>query len=197
MGVKGESTRVTILDAAMSVARLEGIEALSIGRLADMVGLSKSGLFAHFKSKETLQIQVIDRSAAIFIDAVVVPAIKQPRGEPRVRALFDNWLSWANSPDVEGGCVFVGAAAELDDRPGKLRDHLVRVQKDWISTLGTAVQIAIHEGHFRADLDADQFAFDVYATMVDYHLYSRLMRAPNADRRARGAFETHLEAART
>ena len=181
----------------MGVARLEGIEAISIGRLADMVGLSKSGLFAHFKSKETLQIQVIDRAAATFIGAVVIPAIKRPRGEPRVQALFDNWLAWANSPDVEGGCVFVGAAAELDDRPGRLRDHLVKVQRDWISTLSTAVKLAVQEGHFRADLDAQQFAFEMYATMMAFHLYVRLMRDPAAEQRARHAFRDLLETARS
>lgn len=180
----------------MSVARLEGIEGISIGRLAEMVGLSKSGLFAHFKSKETLQIQVIDRAAAAFIDAVVRRAIQEPRGEPRLRALFDKWLSWANSPDVDGGCVFIGAAAELDDRPGKLRDCLVRVQRDWLDTLARAAQIAVHEGHFRASLDPDQLAFDIYAVMMAYHLYSRLLSDPNAEQRARTSFEALLRAAR-
>jgi AcrR family transcriptional regulator len=190
--MKGESTRAAILDAAMSVARLEGLEAISIGRLAAKVGLSKSGLFAHFKSKQTLQIQVIERAVNTFVAAVVIPAIQEPRGEPRVRALFENWLAWAHSPEIEGGCVFVGAAAELDDRPGKLRDHVVSAQKDWISTLATAVQISVQEGHFDTDTDAEQLAFEIYASMMAFHLYSRLLRDPNAEKRARTTFDALL-----
>src|SRR5690606_13086514 len=99
------------------------------------VGLSKSGLFAHFKSKESLQLQILEHAAETFINKVVRTALQQPRGEPRLRALFDNWLRWANAGGHQGGCVFVGAAAEYDDRPGPVRDTLARTQRDWLDTL--------------------------------------------------------------
>jgi AcrR family transcriptional regulator len=196
MGMKGEETRSAILDAAMHVVRLEGLEGISIGCLARTVGLSKSGLFAHFKSKETLQLQVIERAASSFIDAVVRPAIKLPRGEPRVRALFDNWVRWADPEDVEGGCVFVGAAAELDDKPGHLRDALVRTQRAWIGALATAFQIAKDENHLSESCDPQQLAFELYAIMMAYHLYSRLLNDPSAIARARQAFEALLASAK-
>lgn len=180
----------------MHLVRLEGLEAISIGGLARQVGLSKSGLFAHFKSKETLQLQVIERASSSFVDAVVLPAIKEPRGEPRVRALFDNWIRWADPDDNEGGCVFVGAAAELDDKPGSLRDALVRTQREWVAAITRAFQIAKDEGHLSDRCDPEQLAFQLYAIMMAYHLYSRLLDDPSAILRARGAFETLLASAK-
>jgi AcrR family transcriptional regulator len=194
--MKGDETRSAILDAAMHVARLEGLEAISIGNLARDVGLSKSGLFAHFKSKESLQLQVIERATSSFTHAVVIPAIRQPRGEPRVRALFDNWVRWADPEDVDGGCVFVGAAAEFDDKPGRLRDALVHSQRDWIDTLTRAIQIAKDEQHLSHSCDPSQLAFQLYAIMMAYHLYSRLLDDPSAMAGARQAFETLLASAK-
>ena len=193
MGVKGENTRATILDAALNLARIEGLDALSIGRLAKGVGLSKSGLFSHFKSKETLQLQVLERGVSDFIEFVVRPALRQPRGAPRVRAMFEAWLAWANSEAKSGGCVFLGAAAEYDDRPGTVRDYLVKTQGEWLGTLARSVQIAKDEGHFDQGVDPAQFAFEIYGTMMAYHLYSRLLGDPDAESRARSAFETLSE----
>jgi len=194
--MKGETTRATILDAALELARVEGLGALSIGRLAKGVGLSKSGLFSHFKSKETLQLQVLEKAVASFLEVIVLPALKRPRGEPRIRALFDNWLSWADAGDEAGGCVFLGSAVEYDDRPGRLRDFLVQTQKDWTFTLCRAVQIAQSEGHLRQDIDPQQLAFEIYSTMMAYHLYSRLLGDSEAEDRARRAFEHLLQRSR-
>lgn len=189
MGVKGENTRATILDAALDLARLEGLDALSIGRLAKGVGLSKSGLFSHFKSKQTLQLQVLERAASDFVDFVVRPALSEPRGAPRVRAMFETWLAWADSEAKSGGCVFLGAAAEYDDRPGPVRNFLIETQREWLQTLARAVRLAKNEGHFAASVDPEQFAFEVYGVMMAFHLYSRLLGDPDAGSRARAAFD--------
>lgn len=185
--MKGEDTRASILETALEVARLEGLDALSIGRLAKGVGLSKSGLFAHFKSKESLQLCVLEHGVEEFLQAVVRPALKAPRGEPRLRAIFDNWLAWAAGQD-KGGCIFLGAAIEYDDRPGALRQYLVRTQHDWIQTLTRAVQITKAEGHLDSAVDPEALAFQIYGTMMSYHLYHRLLADPLAEERARRAF---------
>ena len=142
---KGEATRQAILAKAVSLAKLVGVSGLSIGRLAEITGLSKSGLFAHFGSKEALDVAVVDEASHQFVADVVVPALREPRGEPRVRAMFDRWSEWGSR---EGGCFFVGASAELDDRPGPARDRLVQAIRDWVDALATAARIAISEGHF-------------------------------------------------
>src|SRR5512138_1517343 len=156
---KGEQTRQAILTRAFEIAKMVGLSGLTIGRLAEETGLSKSGLFAHFGSKEALEVAVVEEAGRQFVQEVMVPALRQPRGEPRVRALFERWLAWGERP---GGCFFVGASAELDDRPGPPRDALVQAAKDWIDAIATAAEIAVSEGHFRADLDARQFAFELY-----------------------------------
>jgi AcrR family transcriptional regulator len=194
---KGELTRQAILERAVALASRVGLEGLTIGRLAEELDLSKSGLFAHFKSKEALQVQVLDHAAGRFIDAVVRPALGRPRGEPRVRALFDGWLGWERSLPLPGGCLFVAASTELDDRPGVARERLVRTQRDWLGAIATCFQTGINEGHFRADADPEQFAHDLYGIMLAYHHASRLMADPAAQSRARAAFESLLSAARS
>jgi AcrR family transcriptional regulator len=169
---------------------------LTIGRLATDLELSKSGLFAHFQSKETLQLQVLGRASHIFIQIVVRPALAAPRGEPRIRALFDRWLEWTHSAQIPGGCLFVTAAVELDDRPGPARDRLVALQKDWLDLIANVAKTGISEGQFRDDLDLEQFAHDLYAVMLGYHHADRLLRDPRAKARTRSAFEALLAAAR-
>jgi AcrR family transcriptional regulator len=193
---KGEQTRDAILERAMSLASQVGLEGLTIGRLADELELSKSGLFAHFRSKEALQVQTLERAADRFVEVVVKPSLAAPRGEPRVRALFENWLRWPRAVPQPGGCIFVAAAAELDDRPGPARDRLVRLQKDWLDTLAGAVRIAIGEGHFRRGVDPEQFAFEMYGIMLVCHQAIRLLNDAKAVDRARRAFEALLAAAR-
>jgi AcrR family transcriptional regulator len=190
---KGEETRQAILARAFELANVVGVSGLSIGRLAEATGLSKSGLFAHFGSKEALEVAVVEEAARQFVQEVMVPALQKARGEPRVRELFDRWVAWGQRP---GGCFFVGATAELDDQPGPPRDALVRACKDWIDALATAARIAISEGHFRADLDPQQFAFELYGVMLGMHTYHRFLRAPDALARARTSFERLLAAAR-
>ncbi|HEY6050063.1 MAG TPA: TetR/AcrR family transcriptional regulator [Thermoanaerobaculia bacterium] len=193
---KGELTRNTILDRAVRLASEVGLSGLTIGRLATDLELSKSGLFAHFQSKETLQLQVLGRASHIFIQIVVRPALAAPRGEARIRALFDRWLDWTHAAEIPGGCLFVTAAVELDDRPGPARDRLVALQKEWLDLIANVARTGISEGHFREDLDVEQFAHDLYAVMLGYHHADRLLRDPLAKARTRSAFETLLAAAR-
>ena len=190
---KGEETRQAILARAFELANVVGVTGLSIGRLAEATGLSKSGLFAHFGSKEALEVAVVGEASRVFVQEVMVPALGQPRGEPRVRALFERWLTWGQRP---GGCFFVGASAELDDRPGAPRDALVQACRDWIDELTKAARIAIKEGHFRAELSAEQFAFEMYSLMLGVHTYFRFLGDQRSLDRVREAFERLLAAAR-
>ena len=190
---KGEATREAILDTASRLARTVGLGGITIGTLAASAELSKSGLYAHFRSKESLQIQVLEHTRARFVTEVVAPALTTPRGEPRVRALFENWLRWDRQP---GGCLLVAASSELDDQPGPARDRLVRDQQDWLDTLAEVFRTGVAEGHFRADADPDQFAFDLDGVMLSSHMSNRLLADPNAESRARRAFETLLKNAR-
>jgi AcrR family transcriptional regulator len=190
---KGEETRHAILARAFELANVVGVSGLSIGRLAEATGLSKSGLFAHFGSKEALEVAVVEEASRQFVQEVMVPALRERRGEPRVRSLFEQWLAWGERP---GGCFFVGASAELDDRPGPPRDALVRACKDWIDAIATASRIAITEGHFRDALDPDQFAFELYGIMMASHTFSRFLRASDAGTKTRRAFERLLATAK-
>jgi AcrR family transcriptional regulator len=191
---KGESTREAILDQALERASIVGLSGISIGELATALKLSKSGLFAHFGSKEKLALDMLERAAQKFIERVLVPAIREPRGEPRVRALFERWLDWGQRA---GGCIFLQLGAEFDDQPGVVRDALVKSQRDWQSTLSEAARISIREGHFRADLDPEQFGFEMYSLMLGFHHFHRLLDDSASVRRLRAAFEGLLQRART
>src|SRR5262245_48580748 len=135
---KGEDTRRSVLSAGLRMASRTGLDAVTIGELASDVGMSKSGLFAHFASKENLQIAILEEAQQRFVEYVIAPALKQARGEPRVRALWENWLAWPQRDFQPGGCIFVQASVELDDKPGIVRDALVASQKDWLETLAQA-----------------------------------------------------------
>ena len=192
---KGETTRQAILERATVLASREGLDGVTIGTLAEDLGLSKSGLFAHFRSKDALQVQILEFAGKQFVDAVVRPALAAPRGEERVRALFERWLAWAESHHP-GGCLFVAAATELDDQPGPARDQLVRSQRDWMETLATCFRTGITEGHFDSGADAEQFAYSMHGVMLAYHYAARLLGDPAAVSRARAAFETLLQGVR-
>jgi len=192
---KGEETRERILDRALSMATRDGLSGLSIGVLADELGMSKSGLFAHFGSKEDLQIEVLRLAAQRFEDFVWRPALKATRGEPRLRKVFERWMLWVNEPSSPGGCIFVAAAAELDDKEGRPRAFLVSEQKKLCAAIAKAARLSVEAGHFRSDLDCDQFAFDAYGVVLSYNFQRRLMRDPKAEARSRRAFERLIELA--
>lgn len=185
---KGEDTRGAILRQALDLSSELGLEGLTVGLLAKRVGMSKSGLYAHFGSKEELQCAVLDAAAAHFVDAVVAPALKEPRGLPRVKALFERWVAWGTE-GLSGGCPFVAAAVELDDRPGPVRDRLVAHLRDVLGTIARGAQISVEEGHFREDLDVEQFAFGFWGIVLATHHFARLMHDAAAGVKARRGFE--------
>ena len=193
---RGDLTRQGILEHAAGLASRVGLEGLTIGRLAQDLDLSKSGLFAHFGSTAGLQIKVLEHAAARFTEVVIRPALAAPRGEPRLRALFERWRRWPKESGMPGGCFFVQAAVELDDRPGPARDLLVRQQKDWLDVIATVIRTALAEGHFRKDVEPEQLAFEVYGTMLAWHHAARLLRDARAEARARAAFEGLIARAR-
>lgn len=168
---KGAATRDAIIDRAYEIARFSGVEGLSIGPLAQAVGMSKSGVFAHFGSREDLQRAVIESAAMRFGEAVFIRALAKPRGLPRLRAIMDNWLEWVRGNT--GGCVLLGSVTEYDDRPGPLRDQVVRNEQRWRDLLRGAIQLAIDCGHLR-DGDAEQYAFELYAFPLAVHHESGL-----------------------
>ena len=182
---KGAHTRNQILDQALRLASETGLDGLSIGALAARVGMSKSGLFAHFSSKDNLEVAVLDEASRRFVDLVVSPALREPRGAPRVGALLDRWLTWVKQDFMPGGCIFLAAAVELDDRPCPARERLVEAQRDWLETLAQAVRIAQKEGHFRADLDSEQFAFEAFGIVESYMFFARLLQSEDAEKRVR------------
>jgi AcrR family transcriptional regulator len=193
---RGVITRQRIVDQALRIASREGLEGVSLGELAGARELSKSGLFAHFRSKERLQIAMIEAAAARLVAQVVRPALARPRGEPRVAALLEGWLAWSRAAELPGGCVFVAAATELDDRPGPVRDALVEAQRQWLSTLARAAALAVGEGHFRVDFDPEQFALEAYALLLGFHHHHRLLGDPSAGGREHIAVERLLASAR-
>ena len=184
---KRASTRETILDHAYELARCDGLEGLSIGNLASHVGMSKSGVFAHFGSREDLQLAVLDTGRQRFMTRVLLPALKHPRGLPRLRAIVANWFEWGRQH--QSGCVLLSAASEYDGRDGALHDGVVRQQADWRDELQKAIGQAIQEGHLRPDTDAAQLAFEIYALMLGLHHDAGLFGFDQAGRRTTAAFE--------
>ena len=187
---KGLETRERIIEHAFGIATRAGLAGLSIGSLASALKMSKSGLFAHFGSKEDLEVAVLTAAAARFEDAVLRAAFRSaPRGEPRVRRVFETWLRWVDGGEAPGGCLFVAASTELDDQDGRTREYLVQAQRDLLASIAKCADMAIDEGHFRADLDCEQLAFDLYAIVLAYNHQHRLIRDPRAGIRARASFE--------
>ncbi len=178
---KGENTKSIILEAGIDMASQLGLECVSIGALSKATHMSKSGLFGHFHSKENLQIEILNQAAQKFAESVVIPALKTKAGIHRIKALVENWVAW--SSEISGGCIFVTACADFSDRPGKVRDRLLRQQEEWIDCIRRIAQSAIRVGDFREGIDCEQFAFDLYSLLLGFHLYYKLLN--NADTRER------------
>jgi AcrR family transcriptional regulator len=189
---KGERTRATILDEALRLVSKAGLEGLTIGTLAEATGLSKSGLFAHFGSREELMLAVLDHGQKEFTEVVLKPALAKPRGVPRVRAMFVNWLDWTESADLPGGCPMIGGATEFDDKPGPVRDMLAGGQRAWIETLKRGVQQAVQEGQLPAVTDPEQIAFEMFGIALVVHHHRRLLGYPKARARALAALDKLL-----
>jgi len=189
---KGERTRERIVETALERASVEGLMALSIGDLAEAVGMSKSGLFGHFGSKEALQAAVLDEMLSRFRTLVWDPVEGDPPGEARLRALFQNWLLWVDGYHLPGGCPITMAAVELDDQPGPLRDTLAKRQKRWMQALEDefwVVQLARREDQRE---DPALLAFELNGIVLSYSAAKRLLRDPRAGDLARAAFDRLL-----
>jgi AcrR family transcriptional regulator len=186
--MKGRQTRAAILDAALSLASHMGLEGLSIGALAEVTDMSKSGVFAHFGSREELQISVVREYHAKFEEEVFFPALREPRGLPRLRALFENWLKRV-SAEIDSGCIYISGAVEFDDRPGPVRDALVTMVRTWQQALERAINAAVTEGHLRPQTDAQQLLFELHGLVLALHHDARFLQSPGSVERARIAFE--------
>jgi AcrR family transcriptional regulator len=185
---KGQQTRAVILDAALGLASHMGLEGLSIGALAEVTQMSKSGVFAHFGSREELQISVIREYHARFEDEVFFPSMREPRGLPRLRSLFERWIRRV-SVEIDSGCIYISGAVEFDDRPGPVRDALASMVGAWHAALERAIGIAVEEGHLRPDTDATQMLFEIHGLILALHHDARFLRHPGVLDRARAAFE--------
>ena len=185
---KGQQTRAAILDAALGLASHMGLEGLSIGALAEVTHMSKSGVFAHFGSREELQIAVIREYHARFEEEVFYPAVREPRGLPRLYALFERWVRRV-SVELDSGCIYISGAVEFDDRPGPVRDALATMVRDWQSALDRAIRLSIDERQLQPETDALQMLFEIHGLILSLHHDARFLRLPGAIDRARIGFE--------
>ncbi len=199
---KGMRTRKDIVGQALATATNVGLENVTLGNLAADLNISKSGLFAHFKSKEALQLAVLEEAIERFVELVVRPALLAPRGEPRLRALFDRWMGWmeADRDAGNGGngarCIFMALSQEYDDRPGDVRDAVVTSQRDWRDAIARAAKISIEERHFRKGVDVDQVAFEFVGIGMTYQQTRKLLGDPKAKQRALVALDAVIERSR-
>ena len=160
---RGERTRVAVLDTAVGLASVLGLDAMSLARLADETGVSKSALFAHWQDKEILQLAVVDHAVQLWMDRVVRPALRTPRGVRRLWALHERRLAFYADKVLPGGCFFAATEPEFDDRPGPVRDALVAAVGSWLRLLRTVAEQAVDLGELRADTDVGQLAFETEA----------------------------------
>lgn len=188
---KGQQTKQLIVDAALGLAGQIGLEGLSIGVLAEVTHMSKSGVFSHFGSREELQISVIREYYRRFADEVFYPAMAAPRGLPRVRALFANWMQRV-AIEIQSGCIFISGAVEFDDRPGPVRDALANSVQVWLAAMHRAVVLAKQAGHLVPDADEAQMAFEIHGLILALHYEARFLKNPGAITRAHTGFENIL-----
>ncbi len=189
---KGELTRAAILDVALEQSSRDGLEGLTIGVLADRMNMSKSGVFAHFGSREDLQLEVVKLYHHRFEQEVFFPSVREPRGLPRLQSMFDRWLARV-SVEIASGCIYISGAVEYDDRPGPIREELVKMVQDWQDALRRAARQAIEVGHLRPDADAEQLVYEMYGLILALHHDARFVRNAGAVERARRGFERLVE----
>jgi len=190
--LKGQQTKAVIIDAALGLASQIGLEGLSIGALAEVTGMSKSGVFAHFGSREELQISVIREYHDRFEAEVFYPAMQQARGVPRLQAMFDNWMV-QTSNEIDSGCIYISGAVEFDDRAGPVRDALASSVTSWQAAVRRAVEQAQEEGHLMHEVDPLQVAFEIHGLILALHYEARFLKVPGAADRARQGFARILE----
>ena len=189
---KGQQTKAAIIDAALGLATQIGLEGLSIGALAEATQMSKSGVFAHFGSREELQISVIREYHARFEQEVFYPALNEPRGLPRLRAMFANWMQ-RTSVEIDSGCLYISGAVEFDDREGPVRDALVGSVMTWHTALRRAIESARDSGHLRTDVGGDQMLFEIHGLILALHYEARFLKHPGSIARANAGFDRILK----
>ena len=189
---KGELTRAAILDVALELASRDGLEGLTIGLLADRMNMSKSGVFAHFGSREDLQMEVLKLYHHRFEQEVFYPSVKEPRGMPRLKAMFARWVKRV-SVEIASGCIYISGAVEYDDRPGQIREELVSMVGAWQGALLRCVQQAIETGDLKPDTDAQQLVYEMYGLILALHHDARFLRQPGSIERARNGFERLIQ----
>ncbi|PUA18295.1 TetR/AcrR family transcriptional regulator [Glaciimonas sp. PCH181] len=189
---KGELTRAAILDVALSLASRDGLEGLTIGLLAEKMSMSKSGVFAHFGSREDLQLEVVKLYHRHFEQEVFYPSIKEPRGLPRLRGMFGRWIKQVTI-EISSGCIYISGAVEYDDRPGEIRDQLVSMVRTWQQALHRCVLQAVEIGHLRADTDAEQLVYEMYGLILGLHHDARFLKKAGSEERAQKAFDRLIQ----
>jgi AcrR family transcriptional regulator len=194
---RGERRRQAILAVAVDLASTHGLEGLSVGLLASRLRMSKSGLFAHFGSMEGLQLAVTEAARDVFVEAVVRPALTAPRGLPRLWALVDRWLAYAERKVFRGGCFFAQVSMEFDGRPGPIRDRIAAIMREWMTTLRIAVEKAVAEGHLARGTRADLLAFELHALSMESNWSFQLFHDARVFAMARAAVVARLRAAAT
>ncbi|WP_343584708.1 TetR/AcrR family transcriptional regulator [Herbaspirillum sp.] len=192
---KGEQTRAAILEVALELASRDGLEGLTIGLLAEKMKMSKSGVFAHFGSREDLQIEVVRLYHTHFEQEVFYPSIKEPRGLPRLEAMFARWVKQVTI-EIALGCIYISGAVEYDDRPGAIRDHLVAMVQAWRDALERCIQQGIEAGHLRADVDVSQMVYEMYGLILALHHDARFLHIPGSVERAEASFRRLVDSYR-
>ena len=188
---KGRQTKAAIVDTALGLAAQIGLEGLSIGAVAGAMHMSKSGVFAHFGSRDELQLSVVREYFRRFDEEVFKPVLQEPKGLPRVRALFANWMQRV-AVELKSGCIFISGAVEFDDRPGPVRDALATAVQTWMSAMRRSVVLAREAGHLKADADEHQIVFEIHGLILALHYETRFLKTPGSLQRALLAFDEIL-----
>jgi AcrR family transcriptional regulator len=197
MNPKGRTTRDRILDTGLNLLSTSGFAGVTIGQLASQVGMSKSGLFAHFKSKEEIDIALLEQMVEVASKNVVVPAMRAQQGLPRLTALVKNWFGWSTKAGLLGGCPAAAGMFELDDVEGPVREKLLELEKQWNEALKQFIVEAIATGELRKDLDIDQFIWELMGFYLNHHASRRFMRNRDANQRAKQAFQGLIDRSRS
>ncbi|WP_353361717.1 TetR/AcrR family transcriptional regulator [Acidovorax sp. FG27] len=188
---KGQQTKAVIVEAALGLATHIGLEGLSIGALADVTGMSKSGVFAHFGSREELQISVVREYHTRFEQEVFYPAMAAPRGVARLRAMFGNWMQ-RTSIEIDSGCIYISGAVEFDDRAGPVRDALASSVLTWLAAMKRAIEQSMELGELRADVNPEQMLFEIHGLILALHYEARFLQTPGSIDRAHAGFDNIL-----
>src|SRR5579863_1129746 len=195
MKTAAASTRERILERGLALMSQAGLAGVTLGVLADQVGMSKSGLFAHFRSKEDVQVELLTHTAEFAEARVVAPSMTVSEGLPRLRALIRNWFGWAQRAGLPGGCPVAAGLFEFDDIEGPVRDKILELEARWRSLVTELVRHAVELGHLRKDLEVDQFVWELSGIYLGHHAAHRFLRAADADPRAQTAVESLIDRA--